>query len=576
MGGPAGATVASLLKKYCPKLSVVILERERFPREHIGESQLPRVSAILDELEVWDEVEAANFPIKIGAVYTWGVDNEVWDFNFLPVDEFEVTPRPASFAGQRRHTAFQVERAKYDEILLRHAEEHWRVEVREEAPVVEVLRSGDRVTGLRLERGGVVRARYYVDSSGRAGVLRRAMGVSTETPSELRNVAIWDYYDNAAWAEEIGIGGTRVQVRSLPFGWMWFIPLSPSRASVGLVCPGEYAQAANLGARALFNRAIRDQPEISALLSDAQSATGGKIATTRNWSHLAKRLAGDNWWLVGDAAGFADPILAAGLTLAHESGRHVAYSILELDRGGLDPAWIRSSYESRQRNNIAQHIRFAKYWYAANSCFSDLKDYCQRIAKSAGLPFGPSEAWRWLSLGGFSNQTIDAPAFGAFDLGSSKALVEIFTGQEVHFRISDVNQLRLDLSGANTVYESRLAEGRIDQVPCWRRNGSTLPLTGLWEQVIAALEVEGDVKRIIQRLATTLDESSGRNAYEIELFKYVQVLEAMLAERWVRGSYDASRPRLKILADSKIRSPSDDSSPSIKGSPATKFFYFLR
>ena len=100
-GGPAGATVGTLLKKYAPQLNVIILEKEAFPREHVGESQLPLVSVILDEMECWDKVEAAGFPIKIGATYTWGRDPEPWHFNFVPPEQFKGESRPAKFEGQR-------------------------------------------------------------------------------------------------------------------------------------------------------------------------------------------------------------------------------------------------------------------------------------------------------------------------------------------------------------------------------------------------------------------------------------------------------------------------------------------
>src|SRR5277367_4166086 len=87
-GGPAGSTVGCLLKKYDPKLRVVIFEREVFPRDHIGESLLPPISAILSEMGCWDAIEAANFPIKIGATYRWGKQPELWDFDFIPREQF--------------------------------------------------------------------------------------------------------------------------------------------------------------------------------------------------------------------------------------------------------------------------------------------------------------------------------------------------------------------------------------------------------------------------------------------------------------------------------------------------------
>ena len=84
-GGPAGSTAGSLLRKYGPEVSVVILEKERFPRDHVGESQLPPIGAILREMGCWDAVEQADFPIKIGATYRWGASAELWDLEFLPV-----------------------------------------------------------------------------------------------------------------------------------------------------------------------------------------------------------------------------------------------------------------------------------------------------------------------------------------------------------------------------------------------------------------------------------------------------------------------------------------------------------
>src|SRR5690606_10440580 len=106
--------------------------------------------------------------------------------------------------------------------------------------VESIEREGDRITGLKLAGGERVEADWYVDASGAVGMLRRTMGVETQAPKELRNIAVYSYWDNVEWAIEIGVGGTRIQVRSLPYGWIWFIPLSPTKASVGLVCPSEY------------------------------------------------------------------------------------------------------------------------------------------------------------------------------------------------------------------------------------------------------------------------------------------------------------------------------------------------
>lgn len=545
-GGPAGSTVAALLRKYNPSLSVLILEKEKFPREHIGESQLPGISAILHEMGVWDKVEAAEFPIKLGASYTWGKIGDVWDFDFYPAEEFVDEPRPGKYEGQRRFTAFQVERALYDDILLRHAESLGAV-VREETQVREVLRDGDRITGLQLDSGEVVVGRWYVDASGHVGVVRRAMGVESQVPPDLMNIAVWDYYDNAEWKVKIGVGGTRVQVRSLPYGWIWFIPMGPTKSSVGLVCPSSYYKQSGLTPKELLHKALAEQPEISALLSKAVSTTGHEIRTTKNWSNLSERLVGENWWLCGESAGFADPILAAGMTLAHTSAKEVAYSILEIERGELDEKWVRSRYDEKNRLNIQQHIRFAQYWYAANSCFTDLQSYCTQIAKDAGFKLKPSEAWRWLAQGGFATESHDRASFGSFDIGSSKQVMQRFTGTSAQFEFAKYNHFKLNLVGAREDYVGDLKDGRITKVKCYRRGVNVLPLVGDYKAMIEILKTTADGRSIYEQVerATMFVPPGARLS---QIFKHFQALEAMLIDGWVEGKLNPKRPQFTLDA----------------------------
>lgn len=205
-GGPAGSTCASLLRKYNPSLRVGVFEKEKFPREHVGESQLPLIGTILQEMGCWDKVEAAEFPIKLGATFRWGSSPALWDFEFIPFRDFRDEPRPAKFVGQRLWTAFQVERAVYDKILLDHAAE-LGAEVHQECAVRTVHRDEsdpDRVRCLEMTDGRTVEAKYFVDASGHAGVLRRAMEVPVSYPGNIKNVAFWDYWDNAEWAVTIG------------------------------------------------------------------------------------------------------------------------------------------------------------------------------------------------------------------------------------------------------------------------------------------------------------------------------------------------------------------------------------
>lgn len=567
-GGPSGTTVGTLLRKYNPDLSVMIIEKAKFPREHVGESQLPGISAILDEMGVWDKVEAANFPVKLGGSYTWGKEADAWDFDFYPAEEFVDEQRPAQYKGQRRFTAFQVERDRYDEILLRHSES-MGVDVHEETMVREVLKDGDRITGLRLDSGAIVRARHYVDGSGDAAILRKAMGVESVAPTSLRNVAFWDYYDNAKWAIEIGIGGTRVQVRSLSYGWIWFIPLGPSKASVGFICPSEYYKMSGLTPKELFLKAIEEQKEINSLLVNAKSATDGNVLSTKNWSHLADRLTGENWWICGESAGFADPILAAGMTLAHGTAREVAYAILEVDRGEIDPEWIRSSYDKKGRKNINQHIRFAEYWYAANGRFTDLQGYCKDIAKDAGLNLNPAQAWRWLAQGGFTNQRIDQAGFGAFDIGSSKQLIERFSGGKSKFQISKLNSFTLNFAHAQEEFQGELVDGRIQRVMCYKRGEAVLPITGAWKAVVDVIKEESDLETIYKTLEGSISRTAAGGAQTFSMFIFMQALEVMVSEGWVIGKLKKSRPTLKVEIGGRLNRTEEEAREAMKNAKGT-------
>jgi len=551
-GGPAGSTAASLLRKYRPDLRVDVLEKEQFPRDHVGESQLPSIGQILDEMGCWDKVEAAGFPIKIGASYTWGQRDDRWEFNFYPPEEWRDDPRPALFEGQRRFTAFQVDRAIYDDILLRHAES-LGTEVREQTSVDEVLHNGDHVDGLRLSTGEVVTARYYIDASGVVGVLRRALDVGVKVTEELRNIAIWDYWENAKWAVEIGVGATRVQVRSLPYGWIWFIPLGPTRTSIGLIVPVDHYKSLGQEPEALYLKALAEQPDISGLTEGAHRR--GDVQTCKDWSQLADRLAGPNWLLSGEVAGFADPILAAGMSLAHSSARDAAYTILELMHDEIDPDWLRERYQKRNRQNIEQHIRFAQYWYSANGCFSDLQEHCQSIAKEAGLKLSPKGAWRWLSQGGFTTEQLGVPTFGSFDVSTTRQLIGLFCdadSSKTEYLVSGYNEFTLNLSGATKSHIGRLHNGRIELIDCWERGGRTLPLTGYYDMVIKALEQTSDIEQIIKILQAMVHSQypgADEQVINLRMSFCMQALDVMIEQHWVRRKRNKKKPVLHLGND---------------------------
>lgn len=533
-GGPAGSTAGTLLKKYNSALSVGIFEREIFPRDHIGESLLPPISGILNEMGCWDKIEAANFPIKLGATYRWGKKPELWDFDFIPIDQFLEEPRPAKFEGQRQGTSFQVDRAIYDKILLDHAAEVG-CEVRQGVKVSKIIREKDRVLGLELEDGTEVTATHYIDASGNSGILRRAMGVECQHHPTLQNIAVWDYWQNADWAVKIGVGGTRIQIRSLPYGWIWFIPMGPTRTSIGLVVPGDYIKKSGIKPAELYAQALKDEPAMGSLLANATSE--GKLTTTRDWSFLAERHAGENWFLIGECAGFADPILSAGVTMAHIAGQQVAYTINEIEHGG-NAKWLKEQFHSRQKQRINTHIRFGDYWYTSNAQFRDLQEFTAELAQSSGLELTPEKAWVWIAQGGFIDEELGI-GIGGYGLASIKESHHFLADLAYDSPLEKYNVFTLDLKGATVKDRASYLEGRVSKTKCFTRDGKVLPMRGAFEVLVKILERESRLKSIVAMLDQLSKEYAEDKGFQRNILSQVTTaLEAMVDDGWIKASYD--------------------------------------
>ncbi len=541
-GGPAGATLASVILTYRPTSRIVILEKEAFPRDHVGESQLPAIGAILDEIGAWDAVERAGFPLKVGATYRWGRTPELWDFDFIDPMVVDTIERPMPYGGPRRQTAFQVDRAIYDDILLRHAESLGAV-VHEETLVREVLRDGDRVDGLRLADGRTITANWYIDASGHAGILRRAMGVETRPETNLQNVAFWDYWEDADWAVEIGTGGTRVQVLSQAAGWIWFIPIGPTRTSIGYIVPAEHYKSLGKSVEEVYHEALANDERVATLTRNARSR--GMVEATKDWSFTASRGHGENWFLVGESLGFADPILAAGLTLAHTGAREVGYTLVELlDRPNAeDRDWLCTSVSEQQLRRVKQHIKFADFWYAANGQFTDLQDHCARIADESGLRLKPDAAWRWLAQGGFTTDSPVHATAGSFDPGTLKQVQSMLTEGASEWQVNRFNVYKTATRNAERRTMPVYLDGRIERRECLVRGERTLPLGGWFLALIEAIEEDGRIDRVMQRIAR-LYGGQGGIAGPQQLC--VQALEAMITDGWVIGRLDRKVPRITV------------------------------
>ena len=333
-GGPAGSTAATLLAKQ--GITVTLLERETFPRYHIGESLLPSCLPILDLLGASEKVANAGFQYKAGVHFEWGAENWEFDFSFLP-------------PGQ--HHSWQVSRADFDALLLEHAREAG-VDVHEGVEVREVSweegrphaakwrdRSGDE---------GEIGFKYVVDASGRAGLISTRYLKNRDYPEIFQNAAIWGYWTGARPVPGGLVGA--IGVLSIKDGWFWYIPLGDGRTSVGLVTHknGFKARRARTpDLEALYHEAIAESTLVTDLLGDATYL--GETRTEQDFSYTAESYAGPGYFLSGDAACFLDPLFSTGVHLGMFSGMVAAASIGSIFRGEISESDAREFYHGSYR-----------------------------------------------------------------------------------------------------------------------------------------------------------------------------------------------------------------------------------
>ncbi|MEU9046536.1 MULTISPECIES: FAD-dependent oxidoreductase [unclassified Kitasatospora] len=312
-GGPAGSTLAGLLAKDGHR--VLVLERERFPRYHIGESLVTGMIPVMEELGVVDELET-RFQRKSGINLVWGSDPQPWRSDF-------------SATGGLYDHSWHVRRDEFDQLLLDTARK-FGADVVEEAHVTSVIQDeAGTVTGVTYTCDGVehqVAARYVADASGQSRLLTRNLTTVT-WQEDLRNVAVWTYYNDykpLEFAQDI-------LVEALDQGgWMWGIPVSDTKLSLGYVMPANQLKDASKDGRSrreVFEEGLASSRIAKGMVENATE--DGELRTARDWSHVSNAFHGPGWLAVGDAACFIDPLFSSGVWLG-TSGSWLAARSLDV------------------------------------------------------------------------------------------------------------------------------------------------------------------------------------------------------------------------------------------------------
>jgi len=373
-GGPAGSTAASYLTR--AGLSVAIFESEIFPREHVGESLVPATTPVLVDIGAMDAVEAAGFPKKYGAAWTSAESRPINHLGFTNLTHdfraAEVMFNERDQLGVDRDYTFHVDRGKFDQILLKHAQglgatvfQGVRVTDVDFTDPLPVLRR-------RLAAAEVgIPVRMVVDASGRRTMLGSQLRVKVPDP-------VFNQYAIHTWFDGFDRGALAVDaakadyifIHFLPLTdtWVWQIPITETVTSVGVVTQKRRFAAAKDDIGAFFWDSVGSRPELFDALKNAEQLRPFKAEG--DYSYAMKQIVGDNFVMIGDAARFVDPIFSTGVSIAMNSARLACTDIIAAAEAGDFRAERFATYESTLRRGVRNWYEFISVYYRLNILFT--------------------------------------------------------------------------------------------------------------------------------------------------------------------------------------------------------------
>lgn len=396
-GGPGGSAAGAYLAMN--GLAVLVLEREKFPRFHVGESLLPGAWDIWERIGVAEELEQSEFPVKQGILF--GMFNALEDVKLLTGEYPEYFPRPWSF---------HVDRARFDQIMLDNARAKG-ADVREEWTVDDVLFENDYAVGvLARPNGGEPRrieCKMVVDASGRDCLLARRFGWRKADPT-LNKISHFTHVRGAQRRDPndvVTVGdvlpnSTATDIHTVDGGWVWYIPLGDDIVSVGVVLDARHAKTLGATPQERFDRAVESCDKVREWMRGSEQTM--EMHTISNICYLNDRFVGNGFVLIGDASMFVDPIFSAGVTLAMRGGVYAGDCILDCFANDDFSAARLIPYERRIKHPMFTIFQMVYNWYA----ILDKKDANNIISRARQMPL-LRERFVVLLSGGYDKSDLD-------------------------------------------------------------------------------------------------------------------------------------------------------------------------
>jgi flavin-dependent dehydrogenase len=370
-GGPAGASAAAILAEYGHR--VLVLEREKFPRYHVGESMIPFTFQPMQRLGLVDVMKKSVFQKKYSVQFVAPNGKASQPFYFFNRYDRETVAQ-----------TWQVLRSEFDVMLLDHARKRG-AEVRHEVTVKELIWEKPEVGGLTSETGCVVgvrallvsgdivefRAPMTLDCTGKESFTAVRNGWRQKDPA-LNKVAVWTYYKGSK--RESGIDEGQTTVAMIPEkGWFWHIPQHDDMVSVGVVAEGKYLTRGGIkDPKAIFQREVGENLWIKDHLS--VGASTGEYFITSEYSFHSRHCGCEGLLLVGDAFCFLDPVFSSGLLLALKSGVMAGEDVhLALKRKDFSPTSF-ECYSRCMRQGIENMRKLVYAFYDPNFSFKQVID----------------------------------------------------------------------------------------------------------------------------------------------------------------------------------------------------------